>query len=147
MMSLWDATARADLAARAGRLTATTPAQWGKFDATRMLAHLNDALRMALGDLAIPPKRMVIRYPPLKQLIVYVLPMPKNVPTAPALLARAPEGFDTEQIAFGVLLETFAAQPRDRAWPAHPAFGPLGSRGWGVLAARHSDHHLRQFGV
>ena len=35
----------------------------------------------------------------------------------------------------------------DAEWQEHPAFGRLARRAWGVLAYRHLDHHLRQFGV
>ena len=31
--------------------------------------------------------------------------------------------------------------------PAHPIFGPLTVRQWGVQGYKHTDHHLRQFGV
>jgi hypothetical protein len=31
--------------------------------------------------------------------------------------------------------------------PAHPFFGPLNGRQWGVFCFRHFDHHLSQFGV
>ena len=31
--------------------------------------------------------------------------------------------------------------------PVHPAFGDITTQAWGVLAYRHTDHHLRQFGV
>ena len=29
----------------------------------------------------------------------------------------------------------------------HPVFGNLSYRAYGVLIARHADHHLKQFGV
>jgi hypothetical protein len=55
-------------------------------------------------------------------------------------------------MAFGELptrtyVERFATGPRARTWPEHPAFGRLSASQWGVLAHRHVDHHLRQFGV
>jgi hypothetical protein len=36
---------------------------------------------MALGELTVKPKHLPIRYPPLKQLIIYVVPFPKSAPT------------------------------------------------------------------
>ena len=32
-------------------------------------------------------------------------------------------------------------------WPDHPAFGSITGEAWGVLAYRHTDHHLKQFGL
>jgi hypothetical protein len=30
---------------------------------------------------------------------------------------------------------------------AHPSFGRLSGREWGILVYKHTDHRLRQFGV
>ena len=51
MPSFWDSDARDDICRRVERLTPASAAQWGKFTAAKMLAHLNDALRMASGEL------------------------------------------------------------------------------------------------
>lgn len=98
-----------------------------------------------MGDLKVAPKKSPIRYPLLKQLIVYVAPFPKGVPTAPELIAREPREWTDEVADVQSLLERAAASRTD-AWPEHPAFGTLSKRAWGVLIYRHMDHHLRQFG-
>ena len=148
MATFWDPAARDDFAQRIARLTPTTPARWGRFNAAQMVAHLNDAMRMAMGDLPVAPKRSPLRYWPVKNLIIYVLPFPKGAPTAPELLARC-EGADlaAEQAAFRTLADRVAAKSASDRWPDHPAFGTLSYADWGVLAHRHTDHHLRQFGV
>ena len=61
---------------------------WGRMNASGMLAHLNDSYRMALGDLPVPAEEHAAPISLVKQLIVYVLPFPKNAPTAPELIAR-----------------------------------------------------------
>lgn len=48
-----------------------------------MLAHVNDALRTPLGEIAPAPRNLPLRHFPLKQLIIYLFPFPKGVPTAP----------------------------------------------------------------
>lgn len=129
-------------------MTPEARAEWGKFNATEMLAHLNDAMRMAMGELPVAPKKMPLRYFPLKQLIIYALPFPKSAPTAPELLARCNGAqFEQERVEFRKIVERIAAKPASDAWPEHPAFGRLTHRAWGVLKYRHADHHLRQFGV
>ena len=148
MVSFWDSSSRDEICRRVERLMPDAQAQWGKFNAAAMLAHLNDAMRMAVGDLPVPSKNLPLRYWPLKQLVIYALPFPKNAPTAPALLARC-DGADLrkEQEAFRTLADRAAAKSPTDEWPEHPAFGPLTHKAWGVLAYRHADHHLRQFGV
>ena len=148
MTSFWDSAAREDICRRVEQLTPDAAAQWGKFTAPKMLAHLNDAMRMASGDLAVAPKNTPLRFWPLKQLVIYVLPFPKGAPTAPELLARCDASdLKAEQAAFRGLADRVAAKSADEAWPPHPAFGMLTHNAWGVLAWRHADHHLRQFGV
>jgi len=145
--SLWQDATRREVVERLGRLTPENRAAWGTMTAPRMVAHVADAMRMALGDLPTKSKRLPLRHPPFKQLFVYVLPFPKNAPTARELLSREPGGWETELAACRALIERFGAERRDRDWPEHPAFGRLSARQWGILGYRHVDHHLRQFGV
>ena len=148
MRSLWDPTAAEELLGRLDRLTADTPARWGKFTCPDMVAHLNESIRMALGDITPASKNLPIRFFPLKQLIIYVLPFPKGAPTAPDLLVRSGRAVWADEVKlFRELLARLVAQPLDRSWPAHPAFGSMDRRSWGVLGYRHMSHHLTQFGV
>ncbi|HET9514990.1 MAG TPA: hypothetical protein VFO95_13750, partial [Gemmatimonadales bacterium] len=88
MTSIGREEARNELLNRLDRLTADAPARWGKFNCPAMMAHVNDALRMPLGEVTPATRKVPIRFFPLKQLIIYYLPFPKGVPTAPVLLAR-----------------------------------------------------------
>jgi hypothetical protein len=148
MTTFWHQTTREDLCRRIVLLTPQTKSLWGKFNAAQMVAHLNDAMRMATGELSVAPKKMPIRYFPLKQLILYVLPFPKSAPTAPELLARC-NGADlkSEQAQFLILAESTSKKSATDRWPDHPAFGPLSYRAWGILINRHTEHHLKQFGL
>jgi len=148
MASIWQDSARQQLLTRLGRLTPDSPARWGKFTCPAMLAHVNDALRMALGELSPPSKHSPIRFFPLKQLIIYYLPFPKGVPTAPVLLARTGTAvFRDEVQVFPQLLDRLGQRAEETEWPVHPAFGRMTRRAWGVLGYRHVDHHFTQFGV
>ena len=147
MKSLWQDSTRRDALERLGRLTPESRPAWGRMSAPRMVAHLSDAMRMALGDLPTKSKRLPLRHTPLKQLIVYFMPFPKNAPTAPELLSSEPGEWAAALETCRTLIDRFAAERRDRDWPEHPAFGRLTAAQWGILGYRHMDHHLRQFGV
>jgi hypothetical protein len=147
MKTIWNASDRRQLHDRLGDLRPDSPRQWGSMTAPQMTAHLSDALRMALGDLRCTPRKLPIRFPPLKQLIIYWLPWPEGAPTAPELISRVPASWSSEVAELASLLERLARQPADAALPAHPGFGRLSRRAWGVLVYRHMDHHLRQFGA
>ena len=147
MKSIWNTGEQRELKARIARLAPDARPRWGRMDAPRMLAHLCDAFRMASGDLVIPPKNVPLRFPPLKQLFLYVLPIPRGAPTAKELVTRQPADWHTDlrelQGRFDELLRRGPAATAD----AHPAFGRMSGRAWGVLVYKHTDHHLRQFGV
>jgi hypothetical protein len=148
MATFWDRATREDLCRRITALTADTTPKWGKFTAAQMVAHLNDAMRMATGELHVQPKMLPIRYFPLKQLLLYVVPFPKNAPTGPELLARCDTAdLTTEQAEFVILADRAAAKSGADRWPDHPAFGPLSHAAWGRLIRKHTEHHLKQFGV
>jgi hypothetical protein len=147
-MTAWDSSFRAALADRVKRLTADAKPAWGKMNASGMLAHVNDSYRMALGELYVKPKNLPIRFTPIKQLIIYVAPFPKSAPTAPELIARCDSAnLADEQGAYTELLARLAAVTPATKMQDHPAFGRLTHRAYGVLIARHTDHHFRQFGL
>ena len=147
MKSIWQDEATRKLHERVGRLAWNAPAQWGSFTAPKMICHLADSLKMAMGDLKVASKRLPIRFTPLKQLIIYVAPFPKGAPTAPELLARAPKEWASDVGDVQALLDRAASARTTETWPEHPAFGALSTRAWGVLIFRHMDHHLKQFGA
>lgn len=147
MKSIWQDEWRRDLETRIDKVDESLNAKWGSLTSDRMLSHLRESARMALGELPVKPKKLPLRYFPLKQLVVYLLPFPKGAPTAPELLS----GTETECVRcrgeLHDLLGRLAGRASATQWPEHPAFGKLTKRGWGVLTYRHFDHHLRQFGV
>ena len=57
MPSLWDPNAADEMLARLDRLTPETRARWGRFTCTDMVAHLNESMRMALGDITPASKK------------------------------------------------------------------------------------------
>ena len=147
MKSIWQSDACEELLTRVERLQPIAPAQWGKMNCSRMLVHVTDGLRMATGELAVAPKKMPLRYTPIKQLVIYWLPFPKGAPTAPELLARTPDEWQAEVSQFKEALRQFVSNSQRTVWPEHPAFGKLTAKDWGVLMYRHIDHHFKQFGA
>ncbi len=147
MKNLWDESARQELSERISLLTPDASPRWGKLTARGMICHLVDTLRMAIGDIKVAEKKLPIRFTPLKQLIIYGPPFPKNSPTAPELILRQAEDWDSECETLRQTMEAFAARPESRRLPIHPAFGKLSRRTWGALSYKHIDHHLKQFGV
>jgi hypothetical protein len=143
---MWDDAA--EITERVSHVAPDAVARWGRFSAPQMICHLADSLKMALGDLPVRSKRLPIRYPPLKQFIIYVVPFPKGAPTAPELIARQPRDWNADVADLRTLIDRFEQRGSSQTlWPEHPAFGTMTRRAWGVLVYRHMDHHLKQFGA
>ena len=147
--SVWEPGFRQSLAQRVSRLSADSKPAWGTFSASGMVAHLNDSLRMALGDLPVRTKNIpLMRTKFVRRAFIYWLPMPKGAPTAPELIARcAGACLDDERVSFAQLLDRCSTIAPGSKMGEHPAFGDLSYEEYGALIAKHTDHHLRQFGV
>jgi uncharacterized protein DUF1569 len=147
MKTIWDAARQREIHDRIARLRWDSQARWGSFTAPKMVCHLADSLKMALGVLPVQERKLPLRYPLLKQFVIYLAPFPKSAPTAPELLARQPQEWNADVGDLRSLVDRVTARGPEARWVDHPAFGRLSPRAWGVLIYRHMDHHLRQFGV
>lgn len=148
MKSIWQEHARVELSDRINQLTPDRRPEWGRMSAQQMVCHLTASVQMATGERPVVPKHTPLRYPGIKHLIIYVLPFPKNVPTAPELVfASTPNTWGRDVDDLQAALDRFVARGREARWADHPTFGRLSAKQWGVLVYRHVDHHLRQFGV
>jgi hypothetical protein len=145
--SLSNARARQELLDRLERLVPEAKPLWGLMTAPQMLAHLADWMLMAKGELKAAPKNRHLQYPPIKQLVIYWLPFPRGVPTAPELISREPSAWAIEHAAVRLHVQSFEELDPKVMWPEHPVFGKMTRNEWCVLGYRHMDHHLRQFGI
>lgn len=143
--TLLDPVERKAVVGRLRRVTPETKPSWGKLDAPRMLCHLADQMRAAVGDLPTRPVGNFLHRTLLKWVVVetgFKAP-PGKVMTAPEMLSSTPTSWDQDLAACEALIARVGA---GEAHAAHPTFGPLSTEQWGRLCWKHLDHHLRQFG-
>ena len=146
--SLLDPDGPANIRARLARLEPTASRRWGTMTVTQMLCHAGDQLRCALGELETHQRKSILSSRPLRWLAIHVMPWPKGVRTAPEMLTTLPAPtFPEDRRTLLEILDRFVREMPLRGPALHPLFGVLSVRDWGVLAWRHLDHHLRQFGV
>jgi hypothetical protein len=135
------------------RLKRVTPASkplWGRFDATRMMCHLGDALDETLGRRTVPRLGpglgpAMLRHFPMKHLAIYAIPMPKNAKAPRDLLADEPGEFEANRKRVLESIDQLTQKPSGPA-PNHFLFGSMTWDQWRRLGWKHIDHHLRQFG-
>ena len=132
---------------RLARLNPDAKPLWGKMNAPQMLCHLRDSLAMALGEVAVKAlKPNALQRFPLRQLVIYVLPMPKNIPTVPELQASQPGDFAADLREVAERVERMSKMPNG-VGALHPLFGPMTNDEWCALQYKHAAHHLKQFGL
>ena len=144
--TLLDAAERARIVERLCRVSPQARPAWGGLDAPRMLCHLNDALRIGLGELPCKPTHNVLSRTLGKALVVNsgLKPPRGKIKTAPEMLTSCPAAWDADLAACVQLVERVGA---GQATAVHPAFGPLTPEEWGRISWKHVNHHLVQFGV
>lgn len=147
MKTLFQEESRAEVHSRISGLTHESQRRWGKMQAGQMVAHCADQLRLALGDFGSKLSPSPLRFPPLKHAAIYWMPWPHGrVQAPPELFTTQPATWNEDVQALRGLIDRFGRADAQAAWPAHPKFGRMSGKDWGVLAYRHLDHHLRQFG-
>jgi len=147
MKSVWEPSVRDELKHRLAHLAPGVTPGWGKLTAPQMVLHIIQSFRSSTGELFVKPKFTPLRFFPLKEAVIYWLPFPKNVPTAPELLSGTPGEWADDVQRLGQLIDRYATLRQDAIWPVHAAFGRMTGEQWGILMYRHTDHHFRQFGV
>jgi hypothetical protein len=156
MKSVADRTALRQLVERLNALEPDTPRKWGTLSAGEMLCHLGDAtssvLKRGASESAGPSPTAPQRHPILKWIALRSpLPWPHGL-TTPAAVDPHVGGTkagdfaaDRERAIAG--LRAVAAAPASSLAASHGAFGSMTIHDWHRWAYRHTDHHLRQFGV
>lgn len=134
---------------RAACLKSSSRPLWGQMNATEMLLHCNLCNQQILqGDIDNTPSGFKKRL--LKLLALYVVPhFPKHMKSAERNITKnkiTVAAFDQELQRFTFLIKQFS-NGTGSAGLHHPAFGKLNDKEWKIAAWKHTDHHLRQFGV
>ena len=135
--------------ARIEGLRADAARGWGKMDAAQMLAHVQVAMRVALGELKLKRALIGVLFGGLaKRSLLKPAPFGKNLPTAAEFRVVDARDFAREKAAALALVRRFgeggaAGLTRE----PHPFFGRLTPEQWDRLQWKHLDHHLRQFGA
>ena len=144
--TLLDKQERSDILQRLQRVRPDARPGWGGLDAPRMLCHVADQMRVALGDSPSKPTHTFVSRTLVKHVVVNtgLKPPRAKIMTAPEMLSSRPTTWDTDLAACIDLAERVG---RGGCNAIHPAFGPLNSEEWGRLCWKHLDHHLTQFGV
>jgi hypothetical protein len=146
--SIFDAEARESIRARLGALGPDSRRRWGRMGLNQAVVHMGAQLGIALGEIVRPPQTSLLGNPLVAYLVIHLLPWATPRPTGES---ESPS-VSSEALAADIktlvgLIDRVGEKGQKARWAAHPAFGQLSGRSWGVLMYRHLDRHLRQFGA
>jgi hypothetical protein len=148
MKTIFDPAVRTELMERVNTLTSEAPTLFGHMKAPQGLHHINSAFQMYLGELNSPYHGNIFLAAILRLVTFSPIPIPKEKgKTTPPLISEGTYDLEAEKMRFGSLLERVTTQPKMHEWPIHPIFGKLTVDQYGKLGYKHTDHHLKQFGV
>lgn len=138
-----------ELSDRINQLHTGTSASWGKMNAPQMLAHLNEAFKSSMANQ--PLKRIFIGRiigKMAKRSFTGTKPFKQGLPTDKSFIMTGEKNFDREKENLLRLMRNFSeGGPTVLTKHKHPFFGSMTVDDWNKLMYRHTDHHLRQFGV
>jgi Protein of unknown function (DUF1569) len=135
---------------RINNLSNTTPAQWGKMNATQMLAHCNVTFEFAYEEKHKKPNFFMafILKNLVKKGLVNEVPNKKNASTAPEFIIGNDRNFDVEKNRLiEYINRTVKLGEKHFDGRVSMIFGEMTSTEWNNLFYKHIDHHLTQFGV
>ena len=150
MKSLRDEKCRSALIDRINSLRPGAKALWGRMSVDQMLSHLVQAGELPFVA-SVPDRSSFVSRNVIKHLMVFVLPMPKEIKTSPQMdqqeEGRPPAGFDIDKATVIEEIHKLGTLPADHDCLPHPFFGKMSVKQWCVISHKHIDHHLRQFGA
>jgi len=146
MKTVYDKAVRDELIARIRMVNEGSPSMWGKMTAFQMVKHCVLWEEMVLHGKKY--RRVFVGWlfgkMALKSVLKDAAPLRQNTPTIPELMVTGDGSVALQKEKWIGLIEEHGQ--RFNTEFVHPFFGRMTREETGVLAYKHSDHHLRPFG-
>ena len=148
MKTIFDKTSRDELISRINTLNESSLSGWGKMNIYQMLKHCTIWEEWILGINNSTYKQEFIGFIfgkiALKGIMKDESPLRRNTPTSAAFKSKEKNGdIEAEKKEWISLIEKYENYSNPEF--IHDFFGKMTRDQVGVLAYKHTDHHLRQF--
>jgi len=149
MQSIFNTTDSEALIERFYKLTSDSPALWGKMNVSQMLAHVQEPMKIATGELKLKQGLVGFLFGRIaKNQFMKNRSFKQGLPTVKSFIIKGNPLFKTEREKIVAMVRKFtAAGPSVLTKEVHPFFGRMTVEEWDSLQYIHLDHHLKQFGV
>jgi len=146
MKTVYDKAVRDELIARIRMVNENSPSLWGKMTVFQMVKHC-----VLWEDMVLHGKKYrrvfagrLFGKIALKSILKDGAPLRRSTPTIPELVVTGDGSVSLQKEKWIGLIEEHGRLFNSEF--VHPFFGRMTQEETGVLAYKHSDHHLRQFG-
>lgn len=149
MKSVFEEANRRELVGRIRTVQKDSPRQWGKMNVTQMVKHCVVWEAWIQGTHTPRYKQELLGYVfgklALRNMIKDDGPFRRNLPTSRPFRVRDASGdLELEKTNWIRMVESYTNYSNPEF--IHDFFGKMTREQIGILAYKHSDHHLRQFG-
>lgn len=150
MKTIFDQNTRVKLIKRIEQISMEDTAGWGKMNVIQMLKHNTYWNGWILGTQDHTYKQAfmgkLFGKLALKRMIKDDKPLDKNIPTSDQFKVQALDGdLESEKLKWIHLIATYENYHNPKF--IHDFFGKMTKEQIGILVYKHTDHHLRQFGL
>lgn len=150
MKTIFDEKVRAELVGRIKQIHKSNKAEWGKMDAGQMLKHNTYWNGWILGKETQSYKQTflgkIFGKMALRKMIKDEKPFDKNIPTSSQFKVKEKNtDLELEKSKWILLIKEYENYNNPNF--IHDFFGKMTKEEIGVLVYKHTDHHLRQFGI
>lgn len=148
MHSLFEANVAEQIIERINSIRSYSQPKWGKMNASQMMAHCQVAFKVYFGEEKMKRGLVGLLFGRMaKKKMFSDTPWPRNLPTAKSFIISDEREFEAEKENLVQSIKRFASEGYNVTSSMHPFFGKLSSQEWALLAYKHLDHHLQQFGA
>ncbi|AOW09684.1 DUF1569 domain-containing protein [Flavobacterium gilvum] len=147
MGSIYNTADNEAIIARINSLSPDSKSLWGKMTVDQMCQHCNAAMQVAFGQKELKINFLLRLLGRMIKNKAFNSDFGKNSPTAKELKCEGSYDFETSRKEFAENFSQFAKGTQTIKVLYHPFWGKMTYEDWDKLMWRHTDHHLRQFGV
>ncbi|MBD3167300.1 DUF1569 domain-containing protein [bacterium] len=123
--------------------------RWGRMNVAEMFHHNTRYMEIPLETRTVKDRSNWLFRLIVKPLILSRMTFPKNVATIPELRVADLREVEEERKQLLIRVEEFTERVNTDPGKEvpNPLLGPLTLEQWSILAGKHLNHHLRQFGA
>jgi len=147
MASIYNKADNEAIIARINSLSPESKALWGKMTVDQMCKHCNANIHIALGKQTLKTNFLMRILGRMLKNKAFNSDFGKNSPTAKELIFSGSYDFESSRKEFAESFSQLAQGTHVIKVLNHSFWGKMTYEDWDKLMWRHTDHHLRQFGV